>query len=252
VETISSNLSRRAFLRSAVAAGAATLAAGALLSAGASAQDEEVAAAAAGFYSTTDYVNFRTGPGTDYGVIRVLPPQSPLQAVGPESGAFLKMSNQGTIGWVHRDFVTSGNGGSSDMPVSLGYKTTSAYVNMRSGPGTGYSVIRTLPQGTTVEVFDNFQGNFQRVGYAQQLGWVSLDYLSGGGGDGGGSGQPIGQLRVTSALNLRLSASMSGGVIKVMPAGTMVWPTDQVSNGFRYVNLVDGSASGWAYDAYLA
>jgi D-alanyl-D-alanine carboxypeptidase len=252
VETISSNLSRRAFLRSAVAAGAATLAAGTLLSAGASAQDEEVAAAAAGFYQTTAYVNFRTGPGTDYGVIRVLPPQSPLQAVGPESGAFLKMSNNGTIGWVHRDFVTSGNGGSSDMPVSLGYKTTSAYVNMRSGPGTGYSVIRTLPQGTTVEVFDNFQGNFQRVGYAQQLGWVSLDYLSGGGGDGGGSGQPIGQLRVTSSLNLRSQPSTSARVIKVMPTGTMVWPTDQLSNGFRFVQLVDGPATGWAYDAYLA
>ena len=252
METISSNLSRRAFLRSAIAAGAATLAAGALLGNGAAAQDEEVAAAAAGFYSTTDYVNFRTGPGTDYGVIRVLPPQSPLQAVGPESGAFLKMSNQGTIGWVHRDFVTSGNGGSSDMPQSLGYKTTSAYVNMRSGPGTGYSVIRTLPQGTTVEVFDSFQGNFQRVGYAQQLGWVSLDYLSGGGGDGGGNGWPVGQLRVTTSLNLRNQPSTSAQVMRVMPVGTMVWPTDQVANGFRLVQLVDGSATGWAYDAYLA
>ena len=136
----------------------------------------------------------------------------------------MKVSNNGTIGWVHRDFVATGNGGSSDMPVSLGYKTTSAYVNMRSGPGTGYSVIRTLPQGTTVEVFDSFQGNFQRVGYAQQMGWVSLDYLSGGGGDGGGNGQPIGQLRVTTSLNLRASASTSASVIKVMPAGTMVWP----------------------------
>jgi uncharacterized protein YraI len=253
METISSNLSRRAFLRSAVTAAAATFAVTGLIGSRAfAAQEEGVAAAASGFYQTTDYVNFRTGPGTDYGVIRVLPPQSPLQAVGPESGAFLKMSNQGTIGWVHRDFVTSGNGGSSDMPVSLGYKTTTAYVNMRSGPGTGYSVIRTLPQGTSVEVFDNFQGNFQRVGYAKQMGWVSLDYLSGGGGDGGGSGQPIGQLRVTSALNLRSSASTSASVIKVMPVGTMVWPTDQVSNGFRKVQLVDGSATGWAYEAYLA
>ncbi len=37
-----------------------------------------------------------------------------------------------------------------------------------------------------------------------------------------------------------------------MPAGTMVWPTDQLNNGFRYVKLVDGSATGWAYDDYLA
>lgn len=123
---------------------------------------------------------------------------------------------------------------------------------MRSGPGTGHSVLRTLPQGMRVEVFDSFQGNFQMVGYAQQVGWVSLDYLSGGGGDGGGNGQPIGQLRVTSALNLRASASTSAQVIRVMPAGTMVWPSAQQSNGFRYVTLVDGSASGWAYQDYLA
>ncbi len=250
METISSNLSRRAFLRSSVTATA--VAALPLLGSNASAQDEEVAAAASGFYRTTDYVNFRTGPGTDYGVIRVLPPQSPLQAVGPESYGFMKVSNQGTIGWVHADYVATGNGGSSDIPQSLGYKTTSAYVNMRSGPSTGYSVIRTLPQGTSVEVFDSFQGNFQLVGYAQQLGWVSLDYLSGGGGDGEGNGGPIGQLRVTSALNLRSSASLSAPVLRVMPAGTMVWPSDQLSNGFRYVELVDGSAAGWAYDSYLA
>lgn len=253
METISSNSSRRAFLRSAVAAGALTFATTAFLAPHASAQDDEVAAAAAsGYYRTTSYVNFRTGPGTDYGVIRVLPPNSPLQAVGPESYGFFKVSNQGTIGWVHRDFVAAGNGGSSDYPPSLGYKTTSAYVNMRSGPGTGYTVIRTLPQGTRVEVFDSFQGNFQMVGYAQQVGWVSLDYLSGGGGDGGGNGQPIGQKRVTSALNLRETSSLTGRVIKVMPAGTMVWPSAQVSQGFRYVELVDGSAAGWAYDSYLA
>ena len=153
METISSARSRRAFLRSAVAVGAAPRRRHPP-GKPCCAQDDEVAAAAAGFFRTTDYVNFRTGPGTDYGVIKVLPPQSPLQAVGPESNAFMKMSNSGVIGWVHRDFVATGNGGSSDMPVSLGYKTTTAYVNMRSGPGTGYSVIRTLPQGTTVEVFD--------------------------------------------------------------------------------------------------
>ncbi|TXG80730.1 MAG: SH3 domain-containing protein [Thermomicrobiales bacterium] len=252
METISSNLSRRTLLRSAVTAATAAVVVGPALRTHASAQDEEVAAAASGFYRTTSYVNFRTGPGTDYGVIRVLPPESPLQAVGPASYGFMKVSNQGTIGWVHADFVATGNGGSSDTPQSLGAKTTSAYVNMRSGPGTGYSVIRTLPQGTAVEVFDNFQGNFQLVGYAQQLGWVSLDYLSGGGGNGDGNGGPIGQLRVTSALNLRSSASMSARVITVMPAGAMVWPGSQVSQGFRYVELVDGSAAGWAYDAYLA
>ena len=204
-------------------------------------------------YRTTDYVNFRTGPGLDYGVIRVLPPNSPLTAVGAASGSFVKVSNQGDIGWVHRDYVGPGNGGSADYPPSLGYKTTTDYVNMRSGPSTGYSVIRTLSSGTQVEVFDAYEGNFQMMGYAQQVGWVSLDYLSGGGGDGGGSGQPIGQLRVTSALNLRTNPSTFGRRHS-RHAGRTPWSgrSEQLSNGFRYVDLVDGSDSGWAYDDYLA
>jgi N-acetylmuramoyl-L-alanine amidase len=250
METMTSHISRRALLRTTFAAGVATLAAGSLVAR--SAAQDDTALAASGYYSTTDYVNFRTGPGLDYGVIRVLPPNSPLTAVGAASGSFIKVSNQGEIGWVRRDYVGPGNGGSADYPPSLGYKTATAYVNMRSGPSTGYSVIRTLPTGTQVEVFDAYQGNFQMVGYAQQVGWVSLDYLSGGGGDGGGNGQPIGQLRVTSALNLRTNPSLSAGVIRVMPAGTMVWPSAELSDGFRYVDLVDGSGSGWAYDDYLA
>ncbi len=250
METISSPFSRRALLRNTLAAGATVLTAGSLI--GHTAAQDDAALAASAYYRTTDYVNFRTGPGLDYGVIRVLPPNSPLTAVGAASGSFVKVSNQGDIGWVHRDYVGPGNGGSADYPPSLGYKTTTDYVNMRSGPSTGYSVIRTLSSGTQVEVFDAYEGNFQMMGYAQQVGWVSLDYLSGGGGDGGGSGQPIGQLRVTSALNLRTNPSLSAGVLRVMPAGTMVWPSEQLSNGFRYVDLVDGSDSGWAYDEYLA
>lgn len=250
METISSQFSRRALLRASLAAGGATLATGSLL--GRAGAQEDTALAASAFYRTTDYVNFRTGPGLDYGVIRVLPPNSPLTAVGATSGAFVKVSNQGVIGWVHGDYIGPANGGSADFPPSVGFKTTSAYVNMRSGPSTGYSVIRTLPSGTRVEVFDAYQGNFQMVGYAQQIGWISLDYLSGGGGDGGGNGQPIGQLRVTSALNLRANPSLSAQVLRVMPAGTMVWPSDELSSGFRFVELVDGSASGWAYDDYLA
>lgn len=244
METISSQASRRAFLRTTLAAGAATLAAGSLIGK-TTAQDESVSAASA-YLRTVDSVNFRTGPGLDYGVIRVLPPNSPLTAVGASSGSFLKVSNQGDIGWVHQDYVGPGNGGSSDYPPRLGYESTTANVNMRSGPGPGYSVIRTLPTGTQVEVFDAYQANFQMVGYAQQVGWMSLDYLSGGGGDGGGNGQPIGQLRVTSALNLRSNPSLGAQIIRVMPTGTMVWPSDQLSNGYRFVYLADSSGSGWA------
>jgi uncharacterized protein YraI len=51
-------------------------------------------------------------------------------------------------------------------------------VNMRTGPGTKFSVIATIPAGTPVQVFECY--DWCKVGFANTHGYVSASYISGG------------------------------------------------------------------------
>jgi uncharacterized protein YraI len=54
----------------------------------------------------------------------------------------------------------------------------SGNVNMRTGPGTGYSIITTIPVGAPIEVFEC--GSWCKVGYAGTQGFVSANYVGSG------------------------------------------------------------------------
>lgn len=55
------------------------------------------------------------------------------------------------------------------------------WVNMRSGPGTTYEVLNTLPSGTVTELIDT-DGNWAklRVNETGEIGWMSLNLLTEG------------------------------------------------------------------------
>src|SRR5262245_26939873 len=68
--------------------------------------------------------------------------------------------------------------------------TASSGLNLRTGAGTGYSVILTMPQGAEVSVIGASSG-WYKVTYGSHTGWCSGLYLTpvaGGGGGGGSSG----------------------------------------------------------------
>lgn len=58
-----------------------------------------------------------------------------------------------------------------------GAETTTA-VNLRSGAGTGYSVITTLAEGTAVIVEENDGSGWYKVSYDGKSGYMSADYMS--------------------------------------------------------------------------
>ncbi|MFN3658572.1 MAG: SH3 domain-containing protein [Pseudolabrys sp.] len=53
-------------------------------------------------------------------------------------------------------------------------------LNLRSGPGTGYSVIDTMPAGAAVNVL-GCRGSWCRVGWGGTVGYASASYLGLGG-----------------------------------------------------------------------
>ena len=54
-------------------------------------------------------------------------------------------------------------------------------LNLRSGPGTGYRVIGTMPAGAYVDVI-GCDGSWCRVNWRGAVGYASASYLGGGGG----------------------------------------------------------------------
>jgi uncharacterized protein YraI len=53
-------------------------------------------------------------------------------------------------------------------------------LNLRSGPGTGYAVVGTMPAGATVDVRD-CNGAWCRVAWGNAVGFASRSYLDVGG-----------------------------------------------------------------------
>jgi uncharacterized protein YraI len=53
-------------------------------------------------------------------------------------------------------------------------------LNLRSGPGTGYRVIDTMPAGSYVDVL-GCTGSWCRVQFGGAVGYASASYLGGGG-----------------------------------------------------------------------
>jgi hypothetical protein len=125
---------------------------------------------------------------------------------------------------------------------------TASSLNLRSGPGTSYSIIDTMPHGATVDVL-GFQSSWYQVTYNGESGWCSALYLqavaSSGGDDGGtgstgGSGSP----QVDDAINRAQS-----GVGFSYHWGAGCWDPNSMSYGTCSGSCPSCSHSGtWGAD----
>jgi uncharacterized protein YraI len=124
--------------------------------------------------------------------------------------------------------------------------TTTARLNLRTGPSLDHGVILTMPSGAGVSITGDPSAGFYPVDYDGTEGWAHGDYLNmGGGGGGGASGSAV----VTSALNLRAGPSTSEAVLAVMPTGAAISLTGDSANGF--LSLTYSGLSGWGYSSYI-
>ena len=64
------------------------------------------------------------------------------------------------------------------MADCIGGAETTTAVNMRSGAGTGYSVITTLAEGTAVIVEEDDGSGWYKVNYNGESGYMSAQYMS--------------------------------------------------------------------------
>ncbi|MGB4588336.1 MAG: SH3 domain-containing protein [Clostridiaceae bacterium] len=191
---------------------------------------------------TTANLNLRTGPGTGYPIILTIPKGATVSVIG-YSGSWSKLTYNEKTGYSSSSYLT--NATTPPVNTSGTRYVTTANLNLRTGPGTGYSIILTIPRGATVSILDS-SGSWFRVNYNGKTGYASSSYLT---SQASPPSNPSGTEYVTTAnLNLRNGPGTSYAIILTLPMGKPV-TVSSISN--NWANLTYNGIAGYASATYL-
>ncbi len=141
-------------------------------------------------------------------------------------------------------------------------KTSGSNLNVRSGPGTGYSSIGKLSNGSSFTVYE-ISGGWGKISSSSSQ-WVCLQYSTYVGSSNSGSSSSTSSSGKTgtgvvncSALNVRTGPSTSYGVKTTLKSGASVnitstsgnWGYDSLHSGYvslRYIKFTSGGSSNYS------
>ncbi len=189
-------------------------------------------------------LNLRSGPGTSYAVLSVMPDGAAVTVSGAEENGFSPITWNGTSGWAAAQYLTSANPDPGETVSDTA--TTTARIYLRSGPGTSYGARTVVPTATVVDVTGAAQGDYTPIRYDGVTGWVATAFLTTEAGDDA----PVEISKVTTAaVNLRSGPGTNHPAQRVLPPGTAVTVTGAEENGFLPVTW--GTLTGYVSSAWL-
>ena len=214
-----------------------------------------------GSAKTTEYVNFRTGPGTNYSSKGVIPSGTGITVTDTSNSEWYAVRlSDGSTGYIYAEYISvSGSNNAEDGEVNA--KTT-ADVNFRSGPGTNYNSKAVIGSGTGIIVTDT--GNSQW--YAVRLtngstGYIYAEYIRITGDVGTPSvpaeptpapSNPEAEqtAKTTEYVNFRTGPGTNYSSKGVISLGTTVTVTDTSNSQWYAVRLANGS-TGYIFAQYI-
>ena len=210
---------------------------------------------------TTEYVNFRTGPGTNYSSKGVIPSGTGITVTDTSNSEWYAVRlSDGSTGYIYAEYISvSGSNNAEDGEVNA--KTT-ADVNFRSGPGTNYNSKAVIGSGTGIIVTDT--GNSQW--YAVRLtngstGYIYAEYIriTGDVGTPSAPAEPTPApsnpeaeqtAKTTEYVNFRTGPGINYSSKGVISLGTTVTVTDTSNSQWYAVRLANGS-TGYIFAQYI-
>lgn len=208
------------------------------------------------------FLNFRAAPSYNAQVLGIFYYGVPLYVNGEQGGWYYVQIN-GQNGYVRSEYVSLMNVVGSSTVATIKTPNNTA-INLRSGPGSAYAVVRQFPGDRYVMVLAKGNG-WWRVSIDGYVGFMSSDFLvdglraakdiaaeSGGGGTGG-TYQPYAVVNnplSTQALNLRMSASTASGVLEKLYNGTRLY-VDAQGAEWCAVTVESTGVSGYVMTSYI-
>ncbi|MED4917456.1 SH3 domain-containing protein [Geobacillus thermodenitrificans] len=241
-------------------------------------------------YQTTANLNMRTGAGTKYKIVLTIPKGKTVKAT-EKLGDWYKVSYEYSekgkkytkTGWVSGSYLkkvssqpATGGTTKTTAVASTVYQTT-ANLNMRTGAGTKYKIVLTIPKGKTVKATEKL-GDWYKVSYEYsekgkkytKTGWVSGSYLKKVSSqpttgntsqpDKGNTAKPTvitkTVYQTTANLNMRTGAGTKYKIVLTIPKGKTVKATEKLGDWYKvsYEYSEKGkkyTKTGWVSGSYL-
>lgn len=194
--------------------------------------------------TATTWVNLRTGPSTSNGVIRVLSPQEDVVATGKSSGGWREVTTDDDLrGWVYGTYLRADRPtGSRDAKASrsttdgrTAQVTTTANVNVRSGPSTGHTIIDVARKGTRLSTTGATEGSWTQVIYQGTPRWIHQDFLTTSATTSAAPVTSAGKIRTTANLYLRTGGSLDHRYTGVLPGNSVVDTTGRTTSDYTEI-----------------
>lgn len=206
------------------------------------------------------FLNFRAQPSYNAQVLDIFYNGVPLHVLNESHGWYCVEIN-GQVGYVRGEYVTDWGRCYGSSTVATIKTPNNTAMNMRSGPGMNYPVIRQFTGDSYVSVLA--QGtDWWCVSADGSVGFMSSDYLveglhsardtaAGTGGSTGGTPYAmVSNPRSTQALNLRQYASTASMVLDKLYNGDRLWVDEQGTEWCAVTDQASG-LSGYVMTQYI-
>ena len=207
----------------------------------------------------TEYVNVRSGPGTNYTSKTVIASGTSITVTDRSNAEWyaVKLSN-GMTGYIFSQYIRLSNDSSSDAGSVPSTESTPAktteYVNVRSGPGTNYTSKTVIASGTSITVTDRSNSEWYAVKLSNGMtGYIFSIYIeleSGSSSGGGASSSESVRARTTAGVNVRSGPGTNYSSKTVIASGTSITVTDRSNSEWYAVKLSNGM-TGYIYSIYI-
>jgi uncharacterized protein YgiM (DUF1202 family) len=192
-------------------------------------------------------VNIRFGPGTTTDILGGLFRGQTVTAIGSSQG-WTKIKYDGSTAYVASRYLS--NGKDLPPPLRIGpgtVKVTTTALNLRTGPGLSYGVIKVIEGGTRVTMTGTTARGWAQLVNGRSTGWSSMQYLV-----SSMYGRPaiIGKRVATADLDIRTTSGTDSRTVAEVKKGTALSVTGAIQNGRAQIIYEDRIR--WVTARYLA
>lgn len=207
-------------------------------------------------------LNLRDRASTDGKVLALIPRHTRITVL-QRGATWCKVIYAGQTGWVMTTYLLfDGEDAPTPTPTAppaenesdAWVNTPSGTLNLREEPSTSAKVLAQIERGAKVTRLSN-EGEWSRIRYNHQTGYVQRKYLSDGpvGGSGGALAEDETSLRYVNtpsgSLNLRKAPDADGEVLASIPRGENV---TLLERGSTWSYVAYGKLQGWVMTQYLS